>query len=339
MKFQNPLLAVFALLISLGFWVYVSIKNENPDVPSKPGEWKIEVDLSGLPPDFIKPSIAPTVYLIAKGKKEEIDRLTDSVNKDRSQIEVRPDLSKPQIGNKKYPLQVQVPTGFDVTWDLPKDVLIPLDRQKTREIPVEVVASGLPPEGYLSDRQVTEPRMVSVSGPSLKIDAIEHARVALDLSELKPSQTSTASVQRPVELLESGNVPSSAQATPSQVVVYATLFPKPTVARMLINPVFVGTPAFGYRVVNVLVEPNQAIMRGPSESLARQASVDTKQILISGLKETKQFVTSVQLPDGLKEVRPRSVRVTVVIATVNAEPRATPTNVPAPNPTGTPPPQ
>lgn len=341
MKFQNPLLAVFALLISLGFWVYVSIQKEtSTEDVREPGQFpNIEVKLVGKPPGFIAQDPLPTVTMAAAGSRAEIDRLTQAVLANPSLIEVQADVSKAEVGEKKYPVHFQVPKGYDVKWTPISVVKVKFDMKITREIPVDVFSTGLPPEGYLSDRQSAEPKVVTVEGWATSVNEIDRARVSVDLSELTPTPSFTASVKRRVDLLKSNGGLSDEKCSPAEVTVYATLAPKPNSKRLIILPNYSGTPALGYRLVSVNIEPNQVVVLGPSEKLAALSSVDIKPISVAGLKETRQFTTTLQLPEGVKEAKPTRIRVTVVMATADPTPKPTPTNVPSPNPTGTPPPQ
>ncbi len=337
MRLQHLPLAILSLLISLGLWIYVASQESTSPSDLEPGTFRVEVDLRNAPFGFIKPTQKPVIILRANGTPSDIQKVTNAIAENPSLLDAWVDLSNATVGDQKYPLQVQTPKGFDeVHWQIPKDIKLKLDQKTTREINVTVDAFGSLPDGFLSEHQETFPKTVVVNGLASEINEIDRARVLLDLSKLKLGEPASAGV----ELLDSQGVQLNTSANlnltvdPPTVTVLAALSPKPTVARMLVSPVILGQPAPGYRVLRVEVEPNQIVVRGPSELLAKTSSIDTQPISVLGLTSTRTFSIKLRLPDGLRDSKPGPIRVTVEIglAGIGTLPNPSPTPTASPTP-------
>jgi len=98
----------------------------------------------------------------------------------------------------------------------------------------------------------------------------------------------------------------------------------PATVNVLVTPRWVGTPAFGYEVDSVIVEPNQVTLTGESRVLAAIQKVWTEPIDLTGLKTSKTVTVPLQVPSGTKSSDP-SVRVEVRLNKI------APTAVPEPS--------
>jgi YbbR domain-containing protein len=72
-----------------------------------------------------------------------------------------------------------------------------------------------------------------------------------------------------------------------------------------------GTPAAGFEIDEISVEPLTVQVEGDADPLAALARVDTEPISVSGLSETQTFETELALPAGIEAVDPLPIRVTV----------------------------
>ena len=87
-----------------------------------------------------------------------------------------------------------------------------------------------------------------------------------------------------------------------------------------IEPLYGGTPAFGYEVTDVTVEPSQLEVSGP-ESIVRGAATavaQTKSVSIDGLKAPLEQKVRVQLPNTHLETESDEATVLVKISPVRA---------------------
>jgi YbbR domain-containing protein len=78
-----------------------------------------------------------------------------------------------------------------------------------------------------------------------------------------------------------------------------------------VSPVVTGTPAAGFEVDEITVEPSTVLVEGDADPLAALARVDTEPVSVSGLSETQTFETELALPEGIEAVDPVPIRVTV----------------------------
>lgn len=329
-RLQNLPLAILSLMISLGLWVYVRTQQAPAPTDLEPGTFQVEVLLPPLPPGFVRPTNLPKVYFRASGTTDEIARVTDLIAEDHTQLEATVDITSAKVGDNKLQIVPKYPKGFEtLRWTFtPKEVRINLDQKTERQFDVQVEPFGAPPDGFLSEKWDTDPKFVTVQGLASKLEQIDHARVLLDLSKLASGSTE---VPGTVELVNANNERLDLAATPPTVTILTELSPTSPVRKLLVFPSIVDQPTPGYRVIRVEVSPNQVVMRGPAEQLARTASVDTEPISIAGLTANHTFVVKVKPPAGLRQASAAPVRVTVMLAPV-ANPAPTPGATPTPSP-------
>jgi YbbR domain-containing protein len=149
---------------------------------------------------------------------------------------------------------------------------------------------------------------VSVRGRYADISRIQDIAITADLGAAGPG----ANVL-PLRL-EQVTVPQSVevvQIDPGTVTVWLE---RSDVLKVTIRPNVVGEPASGFRVADVLVEPETVAIAGPRSRLKPTASAVTERISIEGRSETLVREVSVGVADAqLRLQQPTTVRVTVVI--------------------------
>jgi YbbR domain-containing protein len=75
--------------------------------------------------------------------------------------------------------------------------------------------------------------------------------------------------------------------------------------------VVTGTPASGFEIEAITVDPSAVTVQGDADPLASLARVDTAPVSVSGLSETQTFETALALPEGIEAVDPGPIQVTV----------------------------
>ena len=89
---------------------------------------------------------------------------------------------------------------------------------------------------------------------------------------------------------------------------------------LAVHAVVEGTPAPGYEVVEVVVEPASVDVVGPESALARLTEAITEPISVEGLSAPLREIVNVGVADPRRRLRtPRSAQVTVSIAPVSTE--------------------
>ncbi len=192
----------------------------------------------------------------------------------------------------------------------PREILVQLDPLISKSVPVEVetgdVPSGLtvgPPE--LSYSQVT------VSGPASVVDLVRAARAQV---VIQPSGLDVDADVPLVAVDALGNTVRPVDIRPDTVRVRIRVGSQAQTKSLPINPVATGTPATGYEVVSVGVEPVLVTVEGDPDALAPLARIDTEPVSVSGATSDVTATVGLVLPSGVHALSTDQVRVVVRIA-------------------------
>ncbi|MER3418220.1 MAG: hypothetical protein C4343_03740 [Chloroflexota bacterium] len=192
----------------------------------------------------------------------------------------------------------------------PREILVQLDPLISKSVPVEVktgdVPSGLtvgPPE--LSFTQVT------VSGPASVVDLVRVARATV---VIQPSGLDVDADVPLVAVDALGNTVRPVDIRPDTVRVRIRVGSEAQTKTLPVNPVAIGTPAAGYEVVSVSVQPVLVTVEGDPDALAPLARVDSQPISVSGATSDVMTTVGLALPNGVHALSADQVRVVVRIA-------------------------
>ncbi len=156
---------------NIGFEVSVSNITVDVDVPSGWAVWEKSVH---------------RVNIVFRGSREDIRYLNNE------QLRVVIPMPEPEHGeemviklSEKY---LRNPTGAKVVQFSPSEIVVKLDQENDRLLPVKAAVTGSLPEGLEIDRIVCTPASVSVSGARQVLDEMEN--IHTEMVDLKDRQTS-----------------------------------------------------------------------------------------------------------------------------------------------------
>ena len=237
----------------------------------------IQIEPTGQPTDtFIVTPIPPVTevrYVSPSGARAISSTFTASV-----------DLSKVVPGTTvSVPVDVQsVDDRIDVISFSPDQVTIQLDELVTREVPV-TVDPGTIPEGLAIGETTVEPTTVVVSGPASVVGVVVAARASPVI------QASGISVNQDLPLTaidRLGDPVSPVKLEPDTALVNIPVFSDRRSLVVPVSPVVTGTPAAGFEVASVTVDPIVVTVEGDAERLADLPKVDTAAVSVSGASTT-----------------------------------------------------
>lgn len=188
--------------------------------------------------------------------------------------------------------------GIEILDVLPPTVRVEIDRVEVRTVPVEV-DPGEVPEGLEIEEPVVSAEEVQVRGPASVVGAVDRvvALIRIDDSEID--------VNRPVDLVAvdvqgqpvgTGLIDIEPETVSVQIDVRAT----ETTQTVTIRPDIEGTPAPGFALESLAVEPVTVTLRGLPEELSGVVGVSTEPLSIAGASEDEVFEAELQLPDGVE---------------------------------------
>ena len=173
--------------------------------------------------------------------------------------------------------------------------------------PVEYV--GLRPELVVvgGQRETLEVEVRAVRSVVARL-APETVRVRLDLTALEPGESAVLVTPADVQVPPGATV---TRITPARMLLTAA--PAATGDVKVVAQVR-GTPAPGFTVQRVVVDPASVRIKGPRSTIESRGEVSTLPIDVSGSRRSVSQSVGLMLPAATYLTRERTVRVTVEIA-------------------------
>jgi YbbR domain-containing protein len=213
-----------------------------------------------------------------------------------------------QGGEYQVPVEVtSVNPDIQILEVTPSVVSVQLDPLVTKIVPVKI-ERGEVPDGLEVGSETATPSTVTVSGPKTIVDQVTAARADVVI------QQSGIDVDEDVSLIPVdaiGDARSPADVTPTTARITIRIFSEPGNRTLPVSPVVTGTPAAGFEIDTIAVEPSAMTVQGDVDALTSLARVDTQPVSVSGLSETRTFETQLALPDGIEAVDSGPIQVTV----------------------------
>lgn len=179
------------------------------------------------------------------------------------------------------------------------------------------------PEGLVVTSPVPDAINVRLKGPESRILAYtaRNRAVQIDLSALEPGEADQAVTSQHIEVPRDVEVVS---IDPTRVPIRLERREQKSVP---IRPFTVGNLPSGYRLGETSVEPNRALISGPTSALEEINEVATERIILSERRSSFQNRYSLVADDSFVRIeQPQSVLVTIVVTpipTVEPEPAET----------------
>ena len=191
-----------------------------------------------------------------------------------------------------------LPEGVEILETEPQTVRVAIDRVETRTVPVEV-DSGVVPEGLEIGDPVLSQDEVQVRGASSVVGLIDRAlaRIRIDASGIDFNEpVNLVAVDVAGQEVGVGLV----DLEPETVSVQVDVQPTETTQTVPVRPDISGTPAPGFALESLLVEPSLVTLRGLPDVLAGISEVLTAPLSIDGISSNQAFETELVLPEGTR---------------------------------------
>jgi YbbR domain-containing protein len=198
-----------------------------------------------------------------------------------------------------------------VSWR-PQSISVTLDRKVTK--PVQVIAELSEPPANLQVGEVTiTPATVDVTGPSTLVDQVVSARIT---ATIDASQVDVDRDVRPDAVDADGEIVNGVDIEPALVHLDVSVFEDLSSKTVPVNPVVTGTPAAGFRIASVEVDPLTVTVEGDLAEIAELVSADTAPVVVSGSTRNVTVEVPFTLPTGVTTVEVDTARVVVRIEAV-----------------------
>jgi YbbR domain-containing protein len=205
--------------------------------------------------------------------------------------------------------------GIEVLSVAPQTVRVAIDRIEARIVPVEV-DPGEVPDGLEIEEPVLSDDEVEVRGPASIVGAVDRvvARIRIDESGIdfnRPVDVVAVDVQG--QEVGTGFI----DVEPETVSVQVDVADVETETTVAVRPNFeAGTPASGFVLEAISVDPSSITIVGTEEELSGIVSIPTEPLSIDGASEDQVFEAELQLPDDVELAAGQEAVVTVTVTIV-----------------------
>jgi YbbR domain-containing protein len=273
--------------------------------------------LTGVVPVEVREQSPTTILLQTIRPVTEIRYFTPSnVRPIESDFEAWVDVSNVPPGGGPVSVPVQLRSidprvrviGFE-----PQNVTVDLDELGDKIVPVQVDHGEAPATMTLGPIEI-DPTEVHAIGPESVLDRVAAARASVLI------QSSGLDVDQDVELVAVdtvGDAVPQVRVDPATAHVNIKVFSNRQSKTLPVSPQVTGSPAAGFEVASVTVDPLIVTVEGDADDLESLATVDTQPIAIGGFTESQTVDADLALPDGI--VSPvDQVKVTIAIRAVTS---------------------
>lgn len=300
----NAGLALLSLALAFALWIFVS-DTENP-VRSDVLPFDIPVDGVNPAADVaIAAAISPVRIRV-----EAPENIWESLTPADFQATV--DLFG--LGEGRHEVEVRVITDRDrvtITQIVPNLVEVTLTPLFSKSVPVVVEVLGTLPPGYQMTAPVPEVESVIVSGPEALVALVGEAVARVDVSGM------TRDVAQAFRLQASdprGRRVEGVELEPSVINVSVPIRQVQFSRLLTVSSVLTGSPAEGYNVTAISVNPVAVTVLGSQEALVNLGVVRTRPVNIEGATADVIIRTTLDLPPGVIVSGSSEVMVTVRIS-------------------------
>jgi len=272
----------------------------------------IPIEATGVTADVTILSDLGAVREIRYLAPEDLGLRLDSTN-----FRATVDLSDvdPAKGRTLVDVEVEsIDPRVQVTDFQPRQIVVELDTVISRTVPARAVI-GPVPSGLDVGDPVIEDDLVTVTGAASAVERVAEAqaRISIDASGID--------VNRLVDLLPvdlAGEPVLEVDVVPASTRVRLPIFSDRQTKTLPIRPVVAGSPAAGFEVASVAVDPLVIAVEGDADDLVALEVADTAAVTVTGATSSVVAETTLELPDGVQALGDVTVTVTVTLRPVTA---------------------
>lgn len=213
------------------------------------------------------------------------------------------DLSEYDMERSPQPQQlpIEVRTDLDgvqvLSWD-PREARVEIDSIEVRSVPVEV-DMGEVPDGLRTGEPVLSDDEVEIRGPGSVVGQVDRA-VAFVAIPASGIDFNEPVVVQPVDVRGQPVGIGQVDVDPETVSVQIDVEPVETTATVPVRLSLDGTPAAGFALDALAVDPPFVTLRGVPEVLEAITEVETEPLSIEGASEDQTFEAALELPDDVR---------------------------------------
>ncbi|WP_025691962.1 CdaR family protein [Paenibacillus zanthoxyli] len=305
---NNNFNKILAVAFSIILWAMVHIDSAPTAQSTARLESKIieniPIQMTGQDNDKYEYSMdADSVRMEVMGKRSDITYMFSDAYK------VTIDLSKAEPGTSEIPLKYSLPRGVELISITPKEVHVHIEQRVTKSFPVTVVTKGTPAQGYQFGTPVAEPGAVKVTLAASEIARMAKVQGTIELNG--ENETVTGKRMKLAAYDANGKEIKDAVIEPASVSVEIPVTLPYKSVPLKIG--YTGSLPDSLVLSKVTPEVDKVVIYGQEAALASvasyEATIDLSSINGAG---TSTLKLDLKPPDGIQDIAPKSVNVTVV---------------------------
>ena len=249
------------------------------------------------------PSVTSIRYFAPADVAERINSSSFSATVDLSAAQAQTD----------NPIVIEKVTVTATDYD-PPSIVVRLDPLVSKTVPIAVDHGTVPP-GLQLREPVLSADQATVSGPEsvVRLVTTAEARVVVQPSGIDVDQTVDL-----VAVDARGEVQSPVDIEPSSVHVKISVGSGLQTKQLPVNPIVTGTPANGFEIDTVTVEPAIVSVEGDADALASLSRLDTQPVSISGAATDITRTVALDIPAGVDPLAEGDVTMKITLRPVAA---------------------
>ncbi len=296
---NNRALKLVALAIAIVLWLYVGIEQD----PISQRTYNVPITVENLSADKVATVSKERVNVKVMGRETRLDGITSE------DFKAYVDLSDAKTGDSEAEVHVSLPNEVYFAKLDPSHVNVYVEQREGETMNVDIVRTGMLPDGITIEDMSVEPQNVFVSGNEDALAMVAKAGVAVELDDVY----SDSKKDVPVQLYDyEGNIiePGELKVYPEQVTLNIKVNEADIQKSVPIQAELVGSLSEGVQVDSVTVDPQTALVEGLPKDLAKITEIKTEPIDLSGIKETTSFTVKL-VGKQLRDVQKVTVTVNV----------------------------
>lgn len=308
---RNFGLAVLSIGLAFAVWIFITDTEES----TRPGV--LPVDISVLPVNVPDGLTVGGVLGDVRADIEAPEDVWDQLTADDFRATVN--LAGVDVGTHELEVRVELlseRTSVEVFGAVPSTMQVEVKPLVSQLVSVSVETVGSPPIGYEAAAPSADPDRVVVQGSEDLVGRVSAAVATVDLTGAVGDVRQSFPV---VPRDDRGFIVEGVTLDPASVDVVVPVEQKQFSRLVAVSPSLRGSPAGGYNVLAVEVDPASVTLLGPLDILNATSVVLTENIDITGATSDVFQTVGLSLPESVSVSGPGTVSVRVRLAVGQGE--------------------
>lgn len=297
---KNLFYKIFSVVLAVMLWLYVS----NQENPLTEQMFTVPLEIRDLSPTLVITEQPSFVKVRIEGQRQELANVTTR------DIHAFLEMDGTDAGMHLLDVNVSVPAKTRLVSVTPTDINVNVETVATAQVPVVVsYANEEPAKGYMALPVVLNPTRVEISGPQDKLKNIKQVFVEVNLAGISANYHQ----KLPTKVAdEDGNLLADLiTVSPKEVDVLVPIIRELPSKTVPVKVPLTGSPASGYQVERVVIEPQVVPIYGDFARIDLIDSLSTAAVDIAGATGDVNQRVALQVPGGLTVVE--NLEITAVV--------------------------